>query len=93
MTPEQLCEKLGGEVSLNRMKAYVDGKLEIIARMNKAGEYEFTSVGKAQAAKFNAETVVGIAPETDSKESEDKPKRRGRKPKDEEVSDDIEGLY
>lgn len=80
MTPEQVCEKLGGTKSLNRMKARVDGKLEIIARLN-GHTYEFTPVGAAQAAKFNAERAVGI-----STQEEPKPKPR-RKPKP--VQDDL----
>lgn len=72
MTPEQLCTKLGGTKSLNRMKAHVDGKLEIIARLN-GHEYEFTPVGAAQAAKFNAQSAVGLGDE------DDKPKRRTRR--------------
>ena len=80
MTPEQLREKLGGEASLNRMKAWVEGKLEIIAKMDKTGEYRLTDVGKAQAAKFNAQSTVGV----DSEEI--KPKRRARKSKVVETS-------
>jgi len=80
MTPEQLREKLGGEASLNRMKAWVEGKLEIIAKMDKTGEYRLTDVGKAQAAKFNAQSTVGV----DSEEI--KPKRRSRKSKVVETS-------
>lgn len=80
MTPEQLRQKLNGETNLNRMKAWVEGKLEIIAKMDKNGEYQLTNVGKAQAAKFNAESTVGASSE------EVKPKRRGRKPKVVETS-------
>lgn len=73
MTPHELCERLGGVKSLNRMKARVDGKLEIIARLN-GHTYEFTDVGAAQAAKFNAEQVVGLG----APEKEEKPRRRTR---------------
>lgn len=74
MTPDDLCKKLDGTRNLNRMKAVVDGKLKIIARMNPKGQYELTDDGKAVAAKFNAEDAVGVGI------SEKKP-RKPRKPR------------
>lgn len=74
MTPEEVCKKLNGQTSLNRMKAVVNGKLEIIARL-KGDKYEFTPVGAAKAAEFNAEKAVGLS----SSEEVEKPKRRTRK--------------
>ena len=72
MKPEELIKKLGGTKGLNRMKAVVDGKTQIIARLSGA-EYELTALGARLAAKFNAEASIGLA--------EDKPKRRVSKPK------------
>jgi hypothetical protein len=76
MTPEELCKKLGGTKSLNRMKAHVNGKLTIIARLN-GHTYEFTDEGAAQAAKLNAESTVGLG----SVEEKTKVKRKLRTPK------------
>ena len=88
MTPQELCKKLGGEITLNRMKAVVDGKLQIIARLE-GDEYKLSDVGARVAAKFNAEKTVGLA--------EEKPKKRATKPKVEKApeapSEPAKGLF
>ena len=67
MTPEQLCERLNGVCSLNRMKATVNGKPEIIARL--AGDkYQFTDLGANLASEFNAQSELNVEP----------PKKRAR---------------
>lgn len=93
MTPEELCKELGGEISLNRMKAVVDGKLQVIARMDSNGEYQFEPVGAAKAAEYNAGRAVGLsAPDAPPAAEEDKPKRKARKKVDDFLDDAALGL-
>lgn len=52
MTPMELKEHLGGEFLANKLRANVDGKLVILARLVD-NEYVFTDEGHGLAAKAN----------------------------------------
>lgn len=76
MTPAELCAKLGGETTTNRMVAFIDGKREVIARM-KGDEYQLEPIAAALVAELNAKIGVGAA--DDSKPAPKKAKRAPRK--------------
>jgi len=76
MTPAELCAKLGGETTTNRMVAFINGKREVIARM-KGDEYQLEPIAAALVAELNAKIGVGAA--DDSKPAPTKAKRAPRK--------------
>jgi hypothetical protein len=76
MTPAELCAKLGGETTTNRMVAFINGKREVIARM-KGDEYQLEPIAAALVAELNAKIGVGAA--DDSKPAPKKVKRAPRK--------------
>jgi len=77
MTPAELCAKLGGETTTNRMVAFINGKREVIARM-KGDEYQLEPIAAALVAELNAKIGVGAA-DDDSKPAPTKAKRAPRK--------------
>lgn len=76
MTPAELCAKLGGETTTNRMVAFINGKREVIARL-KGDEYQLEPIAAALVAELNAKIGVGAA--DDSKPAPKKAKRAPRK--------------
>lgn len=78
MTPAELCAKLGGEETTNRMVARINGKREVIARLI-GGEYKFEPIAAALVAELNAKIDVGAA-DDDSKPAPKKAKRGLHKP-------------
>lgn len=76
MTPAELCAKLGGETTTNRMVAFINGKREVIARL-KGDEYQLEPIAAALVAELNAKIGVGAA--DDSKPAPKKAKRSPRK--------------
>jgi len=69
MSPLELCKALGGTEGLNRLKARVNGKWVILARLQ-GEEYEFTLEGAALAATENSKVAVGL--------SDDEPKAKSK---------------
>ena len=55
MTPLQLKEHLGGEFLANKLRAVVDGKVVILARLEN-DTWTMTDAGTLLAQKANAET-------------------------------------
>lgn len=53
MKPLELMKRLGGEALANKLRAKVDGKIVILARLN-GEEYVLTDAGFQIAAKLNA---------------------------------------
>lgn len=76
MTPAELCAKLGGETTTNRMVAFINGKREVIARL-KGDEYQLEPIAAALVAELNAKIGVGAA--DDSTPAPKKAKRSPRK--------------
>ena len=69
MDAHELCKALGGENSMNRMVAWIDGEKQVIAK-SVAGKWVLEPAGQAKAAELNAKKTVGV--------SEEAPKKRGR---------------
>lgn len=53
MKPLELMKRLGGEALANKLRAKVDGKIVILARLD-GHEYVFTDIGFNLAAELNS---------------------------------------
>lgn len=53
MTPLQLMERLGGHILANKIRAEVDGKIVVIARLTLDNRYELTLEGEEIAGRLN----------------------------------------
>lgn len=75
MNPLELMKRLGGEALANKLRAKVDGKIVILARLE--GEnYVLTDAGFNIAAELNAKT---LAPEPAEEAPKKKTATRSRK--------------
>jgi len=76
MKPLELMKRLGGEALANKLRAKVNGKIVILARLE-GQEYVLTDTGFSIAAKLNAE--IGSAKEELAQEeivAEEVPKKK-----------------